>query len=273
MRGWRAWAARRAARAVSGVMTGPLRAGARAGRVYSAPSDRERERERGRDRERGRGRMPAREGWRAATMADVQQVLEKTVRRCRERGIVIPTYAEMRDPAAGPGGHPGRRLATVGHAGPGPANLFRITWKNEPMEKGGRFSRGNCLEFPPELTGVPARIVGARRQATSPPARTRSAPPSAAWCRAWSRGDFDPTRQKALWPSTGNYCRGRRLRLRAARLQGDRHPARGDEPGALRVAPRRSAPRSSPRPGCESNVKEIYDKCWELRRPRGGDGS
>ena len=24
-------------------------------------------------------------------------------------------------------------------------------------------------------------------------------------------------------------------------------------------------------PGCESNVKEIYDKCWELRRSRGND--
>ena len=22
-------------------------------------------------------------------------------------------------------------------------------------------------------------------------------------------------------------------------------------------------------PGCESNVKEIYDKCWELRKERG----
>ena len=35
-----------------------------------------------------------------------------------------------------------------------PLNLFRITWKNEPKEKGGLFNRGNWIEFPPELTGV-----------------------------------------------------------------------------------------------------------------------
>ena len=30
----------------------------------------------------------------------------------------------------------------------------------------------------------------------------------AAWSRAWSPVHFDPGRQKAVWPSTGNYCRG-----------------------------------------------------------------
>ena len=41
-----------------------------------------------------------------------------------------------------------------------PANLFRITWKNEAVEHGGGFGEGNWIEFPPALTGVEATIVG-----------------------------------------------------------------------------------------------------------------
>ena len=37
-------------------------------------------------------------------------------------------------------------------------NLFRITWKNESVKKGGQFDGVNFVELPSELTGVKARI-------------------------------------------------------------------------------------------------------------------
>ena len=49
-------------------------------------------------------------------------------------------------------------------------------------------------------------------------------------------GQFDPTRHRAIWPSTGNYARGRHRDQpdHGQPRRGD--PPRGDEPGALRLA-------------------------------------
>src|SRR5437773_493411 len=87
-----------------------------------------------------------------------EKVLEQTARRCRERGVVIPTFAQLRDPSTIPA-NVKSRLSKVAMNDVDPVNLFRITWKNEPREKGG-FNEGNYLEFPQALTGVPARIIG-----------------------------------------------------------------------------------------------------------------
>ena len=88
-----------------------------------------------------------------------EAVLARTAARCRERNIIIPTFAEQKDPTLVP--EPiQRRLARVGLWDVNPLNLYRITWKNEPKEKGGLFNRGNWIEFPSALTGVSARIVG-----------------------------------------------------------------------------------------------------------------
>ena len=84
--------------------------------------------------------------------------LQRAVRRARERGIIVPTFAQMKDPQTIPAPIVDR-LADVGLWDLHPLNLFRITWKNEPVKTGGRFGDVNVFEFPSELTGVPARIV------------------------------------------------------------------------------------------------------------------
>jgi cysteine synthase len=80
-------------------------------------------------------------------------------------------------------------------------------------------------------------------------------------------GEFDPRRQKAVWPSTGNFCRGGAFDsallgcTAVAILPEQMSRERFEwlkEIGAEVI----------PTPGCESNVKEIYDKCWEIRRTR-----
>jgi cysteine synthase len=80
-------------------------------------------------------------------------------------------------------------------------------------------------------------------------------------------GQFDPTRHKAVWPSTGNFCRGgafdsalvgcTAVAILPEEMSRERFTWLKDI-GAEVIAT----------PGCESNVKEIYDKCWEIRRTR-----
>jgi len=194
-----------------------------------------------------------------------EAVVKKSAARCRERGIRIPTFAQMKHPALIPQAVRDR-LRHVGMWDIDPANLFRITWKNEPKERGGLYGTGNWLEFPPELTGIPARLVGIVGKHFPTGAHKVGAAFGCLVPRLVS-GEFDPSTQKAVWPSTGNYCRGGAFdcallactavailpegmsRERFAWLR---------EIGAEVIAT----------PGTESNVKEIYDKCWEIRRTR-----
>jgi len=192
-------------------------------------------------------------------------VLAKTVARFREKNIILPTFAEQRDPGLIPG-KIRDRLKTIGLWDLHPLNLFRITWKNEPKEKGGLFGGVNYLELPRELTGVPARIVLLIGKWFPTGAHKVGAAYGCLAPRLVS-GQFDPTYHKAVWPSTGNYCRGGAFdsflmgctavailpelmsRERFDWLEGI---------GAEVIAT----------PGCESNVKEIYDKCREIRQTR-----
>ena len=189
--------------------------------------------------------------------------LERTVQRARERQIIIPTFKQMRHPELIPDAIK-RQLADVGLWDLNPLNLFRITWKNQPVEHGGGFGGVNYLELPPALTGVPARIfflvgkwfptgshkVGAAFGCLAPRLVT---------------GQFDPTTQKAVWPSTGNYCRGGAY---------DSHLLACE---SIAILPEgmsqerfdwlaKVAGETIKTTGSESNVKEIFDKCWELRR-------
>ena len=194
-----------------------------------------------------------------------RESLARNVRKARENGVIIPTFAQMRRPETIPAPVL-ERLKTVGLWDLDPLNLFRVTWKNEPKEYGGLFGAPNCLELPPALTGVPARIlclvgkwfptgchkVGAAFGCLVPRLVT---------------GQFDATRQKAVWPSTGNYCRGGAFNSRLlavdsvailpAEMSRERFEWLSQIAGEVIATP-----------GCESNVKEIFDKTWELRETR-----
>src|SRR5690606_25939201 len=136
-----------------------------------------------------------------------ESILEKTAARCRERGVIIPTFAQMLDPGELVPPAIKDKLKSVGLWDVDPLNLFRITWKNEPVERGGGFNEGNWIEFPPALTGVEARIVGLVGKHFPTGAHKVGAAFGCLVPRLVS-GAFDPTAQKAVWPSTGNYCRG-----------------------------------------------------------------
>lgn len=194
-----------------------------------------------------------------------QEILEKSVKRFREKGIILPTFEQMKHPERIPQ-KVKDQLKTIGLWDLHPLNLFRITWKNEPTEKGGLFGDVNYIEFPKELTGVDARIVALVGKYFPTGAHKVGA---AYGCLAPRiiTGQFDPTYHKAVWPSTGNYCRGgafdsylmgcTAVAILPEEMSRERFTWLEDI-GAEVIAT----------PGCESNVKEIYDKCWEIRRTR-----
>ncbi len=184
--------------------------------------------------------------------------------RVRQKGIIIPTLAQQQNPEELVPQKIKDQLESIGLWDLHPLNLFRITWKNEPKHYGGLYGPVNFIELPSSLTQVDARIialvgkwfptgahkVGAAFGCLVPPLIT---------------GQFDPTVQKAVWPSTGNYCRGgaydsyllgcKSIAILPEGMSHERFEWL-DTVACDVIAT----------PGTESNVKEIFDKCWELRR-------
>ena len=191
------------------------------------------------------------------------EILDRAVRRARERNIIIPTFKEQRDPSLIPAAV-AARLKTVGLWDLDPLNLFRITWHNEPKPQGGGFGPVNALEFPPALTGVKARILALVGKWFPTGAHKVGAAFGCLIPRLVT-GQFDPTRQKAVWPSTGNYCRAgaydsallgcESIAVLPEGMSRERFDWLASVAGEVIKTP-----------GSESNVKEIFDKCKELRR-------
>lgn len=196
-----------------------------------------------------------------------EQVLAKTIERCRERKIIIPTFAEQRDPNKIPEKLK-RRLTDVGLQDVHPLNLFRITWKNEPKERGGLFNRGNWVEFPSALTGVEARLIGLVGKHFPVGAHKVGAGFACLVPRLVS-GQFDPTTQKAVWPSTGNYCRGGAFDSALLGCKAIAILPEGMSQERFDWLRQIGTDEIIATPGTESNVKEIYDMCWKLRKERG----
>lgn len=187
---------------------------------------------------------------------------ERAVKRARERNIIIPTFAQMKNPSLIPDKIK-NELKSVGLWDIDPRNLFRITWHNEAVASGGGFGGVNYLELPKELTGVDARIVVLVGKWFPTGAHKVGAAYGCLVPRLVT-GQFDPTTQKAVWPSTGNYCRGGAYD--SSLLACESIAILPEEMSKERFEWLASvAGETIKTPGSESNVKEIFDKCWELR--------
>jgi len=191
-------------------------------------------------------------------------VYENTVARFREARIGLPTFAQLADAALIPA-NVRAALKTVGPDDAHPLNLFRVNWYNDSTRH-GLVPVPEHVVLPKSLTGVDARIVVAFGDRF--PMINAHKVLAAYGCLAPRviTGQFDPTRHRAIWPSTGNYCRGG---VAISRIMGCRGVAvlpegmsqeRFDWLGNW-VVDQSDIIRT---PGTESNVKEIYDKCDEL---------
>lgn len=187
---------------------------------------------------------------------------KRALERVKQRNIIIPTYAQMKNPDLAPA-EVKEDLSGIGLWDVHPRNLFRITWKNQPVVKGGKYGGVNYIELPPSLTGVPARIIGLVGKWFPTGAHKVGAAFGCLVPRLVT-GQFDPTTQKAVWPSTGNYCRGgaydsallacESIAILPEGMSKERFEWLSKIAGEVIATP-----------GSESNVKEIFDKCWELR--------
>jgi cysteine synthase len=199
---------------------------------------------------------------------------DRAARRLAGAGVVLPRLADLADPLARradpSAGRADNGVTAPTSADPDlacPENLFRVHWHNDRSRRGVVSVPVHVL-IPPAVSGARAPIaivlgcffpmIGAHKVLAA----------YGCLIPRLVTGRFDPQRHKAVWPSTGNYCRGgvaisRILGCRAvAVLPGGMSAERFDW---LRrwVAGPEDVVRT---PGSESNVREIYDKCAELAR-------
>jgi cysteine synthase len=191
------------------------------------------------------------------------EALANSVTRFRERGIRLPTFAELADPSTFDAG-------VVGDAdpqAPDPRNLWRVHWYNDLV--GDRVDVPEHVVLPSSLTGVSSPIVVAFGDRFPMIAAHKVLAAYACLAPRIVTGQFDPTRHRAIWPSTGNYARGG---IAISRIMASRGVAilpegmsqeRFDWLDRWCEDPAEDVIRT---PGTESNVKEIYDACNELAR-------
>jgi cysteine synthase len=200
------------------------------------------------------------------TAIEDKSVRQRAVARLKEAGVRLPTFAELAEPERMPKAIR-EALTKAGPDDPHPLNLYRVHWFNDRARTG--LARVPAyVELPQSLTGVEARIV-VLLGALFPMIRAHKV--LAAYACLAPRlvaGRFDPTRQRAVWPSTGNYCRGG---VAISRILGCRGVAVLPEGMSQERFDWLSHWVGSPEdivrtPGTESNVKEIYDTCKELAR-------
>ena len=201
-------------------------------------------------------------------MMSKEKILENTIQRCRERHIILPTYEQMRNPELIPEKIQDK-LKNIGLWDLNSLNLFRINWKNEPVHSGGGFKDVNYIELPSELTGIKARIILLIGK-YFPTGTHKVGATFGPLVEKLVTGRFDPTRQKALWPSTGNYCRGGAYDSYLLGCESIAVLPEGMSQERFDWLHKVGAEVFAT-PGTESNVKEIYDKVKELLADRGDE--
>jgi cysteine synthase len=196
-----------------------------------------------------------------------QNVYARAVAHLRDRGVLLPTFAQLARPETMPA-TARSALADVDPDIADPRNLFRIHWYNAGDRRGIVPVPAHLL-LPTALTGVRAPIVVALGD-RFPLIRAHKV--LAAYACLIPRiitGQFDPARHRAIWPSTGNYCRGGVALSRILGYRGVAILPEGMSAERFRwleqwvTNPAEDIIRT---PGSESNVKEIFDKCAELKK-------
>jgi cysteine synthase len=193
-------------------------------------------------------------------------VYDRAVRHLRKARVVLPTLAQLSDPRK----IPAAVLAQLGQVDPEAAhaaNLFRVHWHNDGSRR-GTTAVPLYLDLPEALTGVKARILVALARYFPMISAHKVLAAYGCLVPRLVTGQFDPEQQKAVWPSTGNYCRGgvaisRILDCRAVAILPE-GMSRERFDWLKRWV--RSPDDIVRTPGTESNVKEIYDACKEMAR-------
>ena len=193
-----------------------------------------------------------------------KDILARNVQKARENNIIVPNFKQMYDPVTYVPEKIKKALAGVDLWDVNPLNLFRISWKNDL--KSGLYGGPNFIELPSKLTGVNARIicmigkffptgchkVGASFSCLAPRLVT---------------GQFDASTKKAVWPSTGNYCRGGAFNSKLLACESVAILPEGMSQERFSWLSK-IAGEVIATPGTESDVKEIFDMTNEIKATR-----
>jgi cysteine synthase len=193
-------------------------------------------------------------------------------RRTRDRaaaflgsaGIELPSFAELADPRHSDKSR-SRAAPQIDPDRPDAANLCRLHWYNDRTRR-DLAAVPVHLVFPTALTGVRAPIAMALGCFFPMIGAHKVLAAFGCLIPRLVTGRFDPEHQRAVWPSTGNYCRGG---VAISRILGCRGMAVLPEGMSQERFEWLRQWVARPEdiictPGSESNVKEIYDKCAAL---------
>jgi cysteine synthase len=186
------------------------------------------------------------------------------VERLRQINVPLPTWSDLADPGASSAAPD---LKGVDPDEPRAENLWRVHWFNDADRRQKVAVPGHVV-LGEDLTGVKAPIVVLLGRRFPMIGAHKVLAAYACLVPRLVTGQFDPAQDRAIWPSTGNYCRGG---VAISRILGCRGvavlPAGMSKERFDWLAQWVANPADIIRtPGTESNVKEIYDKCAELRR-------
>ena len=195
-----------------------------------------------------------------------ESVISKTSEYFKKKGIVLPKISELCNPHT-VDKNIINKLKTVDKDAMDPLNLFRVHWFNNRDHIG--FSKvPEHVVLPNEFTGVEAKIIVNVGRLFPLIAAHKVLAAYGCLLPRILNGDFDYSKQKAVWPSTGNYCRGgvaisRILGLKSvAILPEGMSKERFDWLDKWVEDPKDIIKTS----GTESNVKEIFDACNKLKK-------
>jgi cysteine synthase len=201
----------------------------------------------------------------STTIAD-PATYERAVAHFGQRRIALPTFAELAEPSR-IGAARRAQLARVDADAADPLNLFRVHWYND-ADRSGLAELPAHVVLPQALTGVASPIIVVLGDRFPMIRAHKVLPAYACLVSRLVTGRFDPTRQRALWPSTGNYCRGGVAISRTLGVHGVAILPAGMSEERFEWLERWVAePGDIVRtPGTESNVREIYDACESLSK-------
>jgi cysteine synthase len=171
--------------------------------------------------------------------------------------IYGPTFAEMRHPEQVDPAVRAKALAAKTGDPLDPVNLYNITWRNERNEI-------SYFVVPPAITGVAAPIVVIYGR-EFPSGSHKVGAAYSVLAELVVTGAVDPSVHTLVWPSTGNYgiggawVGGRMGCQSIVVLPEGMSQERFDRIESYGAHVIKTV-------GSESNVKEIYDKTWELRQ-------
>ena len=195
-----------------------------------------------------------------------ETIVSKTSEYFKKKGIVLPKISELCNPHT-VDKNIINKLKTVDKDAMDPLNLFRVHWFNNRDHIG--FSKvPEHVVLPNEFTGVEAKIIVNVGRLFPLIAAHKVLAAYGCLLPRILNGDFDYSKQKAVWPSTGNYCRGgvaisRILGLKSVAILPEGMSKERFNWLDKWVEDPKDIIKTS---GTESNVKEIFDACNKLKK-------